>query len=114
MIKNKRGENFRLGLFVIAISIVISALAFLTSSNITSFVTSDTDTSTYTTNYLKEFTYVDSLSTLAPGNYYIDGDGIVYWLDDDSAPAIAKVTVVYESQKNRQIYVDKEGDISYQ
>ena len=53
------------------------------------------------------------MSTLAPGNYFIDDDGIVYWIDDESRPAIAIVKYHDEIQENRHIYIDDEGRIGY-
>ena len=50
---------------------------------------------------------------LAAGNYYIDENGIVYWTDDSSSPAIAKVNSIDESQKNRPIYIDNNGNVGY-
>ena len=89
-------------------------------------------------NNLIELKNIDSLKTLAIGNYYVDGDGIVYWIDDmseiDRFPsmlkntpralargrvfdksklAIAKVNFIDGVHKNRHIYIDKEGRIGY-
>jgi len=113
MINNKRGEHFRAALTVISLSIAISLFAFMSEENkITGFATS---TATYVTSQpnLIEFENVDALGSLAAGNYFIDGDGIVYWLDDSSKPAIAKVKNIDEIEKNRKIYIDNEGNIGY-
>ncbi len=121
LIKNKKSENFRNSVFVIILSITISMLAFVTENNkITGFVISEDSTDITTTNdeiiipdNLMEFYDINSLAILAAGNYYIDADGIVYWIDDESRPAIAKVNFVDESQKNRHIYIDDQGRIGY-
>jgi len=111
--KNKRGESFDTALIIISLSIAISLIAFISEGNkITGFVTSDS--SYFVINpSLIEFNDVDSLGTLAAGNYYIDDNGIVYWMDDDYRPAIAKVNYIDESQKNRRIYIDKDGNVGY-
>ena len=121
LIKNKKSENFRNSIFVIILSIIISMLAFVTENNkITGFVVSEDSIVITTTNdgiiipdNLIEFYDINSLSTLAAGDYYIDADGIVYWIDDDSKPPIALVISVDESQKNRHIYIDNNGRIGY-
>lgn len=121
LIQNKKSENFRNSIFVVILSIIIFILAFVTENNkITGFVVSEDSTDITTTNdeiiipdNLMEFYDINSLATLAAGNYYIDADGIVYWLDDDAKPAIALVIFADESQKNRHIYIDAEGRIGY-
>ncbi len=119
--KNKIGEKFSNGIFVILLSIAIPLFAFVTEdSKITGFVVSEDSTDIIAANIdvviqdnLLVFNNVDSLSTLATGNYYVDDIGIVYWLDDESKPAIAKVNFIDESQKNRHIYIDAGGRVGY-
>lgn len=108
-IKNKFGERFGSGIAVVVLSTVIVMLAFMSEDNkITGFVVSENGAV-----QLTEFENVNSLATLAAGNYYIDSDGIVYWLDDSSKPAIAKVRNLDENQRNRHIYIDDQGRIGY-
>lgn len=112
---NKKGESFNLALIVIFLSIAVSAIAFMSESNkVTGFVTSGSglDYSVHNSN-IREFRDVASLNTLAPGNYFIGGNGIVYWADDNSRPAVARVTSLYEVQKNKYIYIDDDGNIGY-
>ena len=118
MKKNKRGEHFNIALIVILISIAVSLFAFKSednSSQVTGFAVSDSVNPVTHTQQpeLLQFSSVGSLSTLSPGSYYIDADGVVYWLDDSSKPAIAKVIHLSDSQKNREIYIDKDGNVGY-
>lgn len=115
MMRNKKGERFEFGLLIVILSISISLLSFVTEGdNITGFVASEENQEIQVFQpVLLEFKNVDSLSTLSKGNYFIDGNGIVYWIDDDSMPAIARVNFLEESQKNRRIYIDAEGNIGY-
>lgn len=115
MMKNKKGERFEFGLLIVLLSISISLFSFVTEeNNLTGFVVSEENREiTIFQPSLLEFNDVKSISTLSKGNYFIDGNGIVYWVDDDSMPAIAKVNFLEESQKNRRIYIDAEGNIGY-
>lgn len=113
---NKKGEKLSSGLFIVILTISISLFSFISEENrITGFAISGEKQEEIEVIQpdLIEFKDVNSLSTLAAGNYYIDGNGIVYWIDDESRPAIAKVNFVDESQKNRDIYIDIEGRIGY-
>ena len=113
MIKNKRGEHFKFALIAIFLSIFISLIAFNSEGNkITGYVTSTAD-EVVVQQSLLEFEDVSSLNSLASGNYYLDDYGVVYWLDDTSRPAIARLNFVSDSQKNRAIYIDNNGNIGY-
>ena len=113
--ENKSAEKFINGIFLVILSITISILAFISEDNrITGFVTLNKDLGdTVIKNNLIKLENIDSLKTLAVGNYYVDGEGIVYWIDDKSKPAIAKIIFMDEVHKNRNIYIDKEGRIGY-
>ena len=116
LIKNKSGESFGIALAAIFLSISIFSIAFVSEGNkITGFATvaPAPDNLQIAPANLREFKDVNSLESLSAGNYYIDNDGIVYWMNDESKPAIAKVNFVDESQKNRQIYIDDNGRIGY-
>ncbi len=116
LIQNKSGEKFNFGLFVILLSISVSLFAFISEENkVTGFVVAEENQKIVQIQQpiLLDFKDVNSLSTLSAGNYYIDENGIVYWIDDEAKPAIAKVTFVEESQKNRNIYIDDDGRIGY-
>jgi hypothetical protein len=111
--KNKRGGHFRAALTVILLSMTISILAFISEDDkITGFAVIE-PSYIIAQPSLIEFGNVDALGSLAPGNYFIDEDGIVYWLDDSSKPAIAKVYQIDEIEKNRKIYIDNNGNIGY-
>lgn len=111
---NKRAEHFNSALLVIALSMAIVSVAFLSEDrSLTGFVAYEDQSLVIEKPNLIVFDDVNSLRTLALGNYYIDGNGIVYWADDDSMPAIAKVSSLAESQKNRKIHIDNEGNVGY-
>ena len=111
---NKRAEHFNSALFAIVLSIAAVSLAFLSEDrSLTGFVAYEEQSLVIEKPNLIVFDDVNSLRTLSAGNYYIDGNGIVYWIDDDSMPAIAKVSSLDESQKNRKIHIDNEGRIGY-
>ena len=118
MKKNKRGEHFNIALMIVLVSIAVSLLAFKSennSSQVTGFAVSDlvNPVAHVQQPELLQFSSVSSLSTLSSGSYFIDADGIVYWLDDSSRPAIARVVHLSDSQKNRAIYVDNDGNVGY-
>lgn len=116
LIKNKIGESFQFGLFIVLSTILISLFAFVSQENkITGFATFENNQEQIKLISLGliEFKNINSLSTLAAGNYYVDSDGVVYWMDDESKPAIAKVDFVRDNQKNQHIYIDNEGRIGY-
>ena len=108
---HRQKDMFSYGLAVVLLSIAISMIAFSGENGITGFAVQEEQNTI--SQKLPEFSYVGSLKTLAQGNYYVDGDGIVYWIDDPSNPAIAKVNFIDEDQKNRRIYIDKEGNVGY-
>ena len=113
LLKNKIGESFGAGLFVIFLSIAVISIGFMSSdNNITGYAAFDAGKSNANHNII-ELKDIEGVRTLAAGTYYIDNGGIVYWIDDDSKPAVAKINLIYESQKNRIIYVDNEGYIGY-
>ena len=114
MNKYKSG-NFGFGIFIIFLAMAVSLVSFITEENkITGFAAMDTEpVIVVISNEVVEFSDFKSLQTLSTGNYYVDNEGIVYWSDDESMPAVAKVKFIDESQKNRRIYIDDEGNIGY-
>ena len=111
---NKKGEHFNIALAVIFVSIAVSLFAFMTgNNNITGYAVSNPENTVAQASSLQEFKDMNSLRSLAVGKYFIDEDGIVYWLGDDSRPAIGKVNSIQESQKNREIYIDNDGNLGY-
>ena len=113
--KNKSGVKFSAGIFIIFLTMTVSLVSFITEENkITGFATISTEPDIVDiSNILAVFNDFKSLQTLSAGNYYIDNEGTVYWIDDESLPAIAKVKFLDETQKKRIIYIDDEGTIGY-
>ena len=111
---NKSGEKFGFGLALIVLSMAVSMLVFISEgSKITGFATLSQEDIFVKSADLRDFEDVDSLGRLAQGNYYIDNNGIVYWIDDESMPAVGQLNIVEDSQKNRHIYIDSNGRIVY-
>lgn len=114
---NKKGESFKFGLLVIGASIIISLIAFTSrQSNLTGYASYGAKLQYQHANEyadLRQFEGFDSIKIMAAGNYYIDSNGIIYWTDDESKPAIARVSLLRDSQKNRNIYIDNDGKIGY-
>lgn len=112
---HKDKDHFKSALVAVALVIFISLIGLMSGqNNITGFATStsyNADAATQTN--VKEYKNVNSLQVLAPGNYYIDSQGYVYWMDDEVTPAVAKVTYVRDEQKNRKIYIDDQGNVGY-
>lgn len=113
--KSESRDHFNFALALILISITVSIIAFVSEDKkITGFATASADSEeTIITQVLREFNDVDELSSLAQGNYYVNDAGFVYWLEDESSPAIAKINFVRDEQKNRHIYIDSSGNIGY-
>lgn len=113
MIKNKIG-NFAFGINLIVTVIAISLLAFISEDNkITGFAVLEDSNVNIVQTDLIEIKDMNELGTLSPGNYYIDDEGIVYYTDIDSNPAIAKVQSIEDLYKNKHIYIDKNGNVGY-
>ena len=113
--KRKDKDHFKSALVAVSLAIFISLIGFMSEqNNITGFVTGTPYNSNAATQInVKEYNDVKSLETLSPGNYYIDGNGFVYWMDDDSTPAVAKVKTLTDDQRNRKIYIDDQGNVGY-
>ena len=111
--KHKQKDHFTAAIVGIALLITISLIALKTGgSQVTGYAVSSANENAQN-QALREFNDVKSLGTLAPGNYYIDGSGVVYWMDDESMPAVGKLTRVDESQKSRNIFIDNDGRVGY-
>ena len=112
--KNKFG-NFGFGLTLIVVSISITLFAFISEDNkITGFATASHNFEVYAKSAeLRDFANVDSLGSLAQGNYYIGSNGVVYWIDDESRPTVGRLNIVEDTQKNRHIYIDDGGRTGY-
>ena len=112
---NKKGEKFSTGMAVIAASILVSLIALWNGgSGIAGFAVHDSQNEEVRIipSNLMQFDNVDSL-TLAAGNYYIGGNGIVYWMDEESRAPIAKINFIEPEQKNRLVYIDDKGRVGY-
>ena len=114
MLKNKRVGHFRKALIIIILAIAVTLLAFLSEDikKLTGLAVANPYYSPSNQNLI-EFKNIGELGTLSAGDYYIDNSGIVYWLDGSSKPAVAKVSFIGEEQKNRNIYIDKNGNVGY-
>ena len=115
MAENEKKDHFSYALTVIALVISISIVSFMSEEiKITGFAVSSSDNSaSQPDSNLKEYKNFNDLSSLAAGNYFIDHDGVVYWMDDESRPAIGKIDFIRDIQKNRQVYIDANGNIGY-
>ena len=115
MLKNKSGEEFGFGVFIVFLAVAISLFAFISEENqITGLVTIETTSQNFVkASDLMNIKDINSLGSLAAGNYYIDGNGIVYWTNNDSKVAIAQLNNFDENMKNKEIYIDKYGRIGY-
>ncbi len=114
LMKAKNAEQFRLGLAVILFVTVVFMYAFISEeSRITGFATADQETLSLNLNKIPEFESVESLETLGEGNYFIDNNGLVQWIDDESRPVVGHISDIDELQKNRQVHIDSEGRIGY-
>lgn len=118
MIKNKSGEKFGAGLLVVLLAVSVSLFSFITEENkITGFAALEpaqqNAVKTSGLHNLRDFRDINSLASMAAGNYYIDENGIVYWADDESMPAIGQLNNFDEILKNRSIYIDSDGRVGY-
>ncbi len=118
MIKGKSGERFGAGLLVVLLTASVSLFSFITEENkITGLAALESAQQNAVKasglHDLRDFKDINSLSSLAAGNYYIDEKGIVYWTDDESMPAIGQLNNFDEILKNRSIYIGNEGRIGY-
>lgn len=115
LIKSKIGENFGFGVFIVFLAMAISLFAFISEKNkITGLVISEEVTQNVVkTSDLMDIKDINSLSSLATGNYYVDEKGVVYWTDDESRPAVGQLNNFDENLKNQEIYIDNYGRIGY-
>jgi len=114
--KNKSGEKFGFGIFIVLFAISVSLFAFVSEdNNITGFATQEIQNQEIKINpaNLPEFKEINSLGSLAVGNYFVDENGMVYWDEDALKIPMAKINFLVENQKNREIYIDSRGRIGY-
>ena len=110
--KESSRDKFMIGLNVVLFSIIITMIAFITEDKRIIGLATLPSSIDAMQNNLIEFNDVDSL-TLGAGTYYIDSNGIVYWADDESMPAVAKLKQFDIDQENKYVYIDKQGRIGY-
>ena len=111
LIKNKSAEKFGSGILIVLITMSLSLFSFVTEENkITGLAVSNVEINN---NDLLEFDNIKLLGYMSKGNYYIDNEGIVYWADDSSKPAVAMIKNIDESQKSRNIYIDESGRVGF-
>ena len=113
--KHREKDHFKSALVAVALVTFISLIGLMSGqNNLTGFATSTSYNADAATQInVKEYNNVKSLGVLNPGNYYIDANGFVYWMDDDSTPAVAKVKTLTDDQRNRKIYIDDQGNVGY-
>jgi len=107
-----RKNHFNSALWIVIVSMSIVSLAFMSESNeITGLVVKE-DSVQMAPQFaeLKDF---KSLEILSPGTYYVNSDGIVYWLDDSSLPVVARIRHLEDDQKGSKVYVDSNGNVGY-
>ena len=111
IINSKSGAKFGSGILIVLITMSISIFSFVTEENkITGLAVSNVEINN---NDLLEFDNIKLLGYMSKGNYYIDSEGIVYWADDSSKPAVARIKSIDDSSKGRRIYIDEKGRIGY-
>ncbi len=116
MKKNKKGEKFGFGVFIVLFAISVSLISFISEDNsLTGFAVQENQAqeSKAVPQSLPIFRDINSLGSLAVGNYYVDENGIVYWDEYPSKIPVAKISIIDENQKNREIYIDSRGRIGY-
>lgn len=103
-------DKFSIGLFLIIASITLSLFSFISEENkITGYAVNELSNDVE----VPVFKDINSLSTLSPGEYFIDANGVVNIEVDSLYFPIGKIMHLDESQKNVPIYIDKEGRIGY-
>jgi len=107
-------DKFSYGIFLIVSIISISMLAFLNEDkNITGYVIAGESANYESASALAEFNSLNSLAQLSPGLYYVYADGYVYSVDDYSRLLVGKVSHLEDSQKDKLVYIDRNGNIGY-
>jgi len=115
LIKNKIGENFGFGVFIVFLAMAISLFSFISEENkVTGLVTLESvPQNAVKASDLMDIKDINSLGSLAAGNYYVDENGVVYWTDDESRPAVGQLNNFDENLKNQEIYIDRYGRVGY-
>ena len=113
LFRKKNANHFKFSVLVVTFTIVVSLIAFMTEESKISGYSTYTSQISDSNQVFNEYENVEALGTLAKGNYYIDNDGYVYWIEPYTKPLVARVKHLDESQKNRQIYIDSSGNIGY-
>ena len=109
---HRQKDHFKAAVLLIVFSMAVVSVAFLGENNNTTGYAIDTNYQVMPSGLI-DFNSLNDLGTLNKGTYYIDSDGIVYWTDANSMPAIAKIKFVDNIQKNKRIYIDENGNIGY-
>ena len=107
-----RKNHFNSALLAVIVSMSVISLAFMSQNkDITGFAVSEEPAqSAQQVAELKDF---KSLESLSPGTYYVNSDGIVYWLDDSSLPVVARIRHLQDDQRGIKVYVDSNGNVGY-
>lgn len=107
-------DKFTYGIFLIVSFILLSTLAFLNEDkNITGYVIAGESANHESASALSEFNSLNSLAQLSPGLYYVYADGYVYSVDDYARLLVGKINRLDDPQKDKLVYIDRNGNIGY-
>jgi len=112
----KQKYKFEVGLLVVLLAISVSIVSFESEEynavgRAAEYAAQDAADVDFLS--LPSYNDFESLKYLASGNYLVDDEGILYWLDDKSIPAVGIVLSFEPEQVNRPIYIDSLGRIGY-
>ena len=103
MIKGNKSNLFPTAVIVILVIIVLFVTAFFTESKLSGMAVYSG----------LEQIEASELYEFAEGNYYIDDNWVVYWIDDSSKPAIAQLHSMRDAYSDRYFYVSDDGMVFY-
>ena len=103
MVRGKKGNHFPIAIIVILVVIILFVTAFFTESKLSGMAVYSG----------LEQIEASELYEFAEGNCYIDDNGVVYWIDDSSKPAIAQLHSMRDAYSDRYFYVSDDGMVFY-
>ena len=110
----KRNNSFEIGILFIVSAISITMLGFLSEEkNLAGHAAANENTGYAVFNDNPLFHNLDSLSELSPGNYIVYDNNLVYSVEDDARLLVGKISHIQDFQKNKYIYVDRDGNVGY-
>lgn len=112
MKKRTRNEDkFGVGILLIILSISVTMFGFLSEErNIVGYAAGENRAINEGNAILYAY---NSLSELSPGKYFVYDDGSVYSIEEYAKLFVGKVKHVQEIHKNRNLYVDRNGNVGY-